>query len=66
VVSYRVVEERKDPIPLMVTDSGEIEVPYIGRVPAAGKTCKELAYEIKPLLEKDYFYKATVIVGSPR
>jgi polysaccharide export outer membrane protein len=62
-VSYRVVEERKDPIPLTVTDSGEMEVPYIGRVQAAGKTCKELAFEIKPLLEKDYFYHATVIVG---
>jgi polysaccharide export outer membrane protein len=62
-VSYRVVEERKEPISLTVTDSGELEIPYIGRVPAAGKTCKQLAYEIKPLLEKEYFYKATVILG---
>jgi protein involved in polysaccharide export with SLBB domain len=62
-VSYRVIEEQKDPIMLTVTDSGELEVPLLGRYPAAGKTCKELAYELKPLLEKDYFYKATVIVG---
>ena len=62
-LSYRVVEERKEPIAITVTDSGEVEVPYIGRVQAAGKTCKELANEIKPLLEKDYFYKATVIIG---
>ncbi|MCE0497498.1 MAG: polysaccharide biosynthesis/export family protein [Methylacidiphilales bacterium] len=62
-VSYRVIEEHKDPIMLMVTDSGELEIPLLGRYPAAGKTCKQLAYELKPLLEKDYFYKATVIVG---
>src|SRR5580658_10005202 len=62
-VSYRVIEEQKDPIMLTVTDSGELEVPLLGRYPATGKTCKELAYELKPLLEKDYFYKATVIVG---
>ena len=62
-VSYRVLEEHKDPIMLMVTDSGELEIPLLGRYPAAGKTCKQLAYELKPLLEKDYFYKATVIVG---
>jgi protein involved in polysaccharide export with SLBB domain len=62
-LSYRVVEERKEPIPLFVTDSGEIEVPYIGRVSVAGKTCKQAALAIKPLLEKEYFYKATVIIG---
>src|SRR5207302_5293262 len=62
-VSYRIVEERKEPILLTVSDSGEMEVPFIGRVNAAGKTCKQLAYELKPLLEKEYFYQATVIVG---
>jgi polysaccharide biosynthesis/export protein len=62
-VSFRVVEEKRDPIMLMVTDSGEMEVPLIGRVAAANKTCKQLAYEIKPILEKEYFYQATVIVG---
>ena len=62
-LSYRVVEERTPPIAMTVTDSGEMEVPFIGRVKAAGKTCKQIAYEIKPLLEKEYFYKATVIVG---
>lgn len=62
-VSYRVVEERKPPISLLVTDSGEIEVPLVGRVMAVDKTCKQLAYAIKPPLEKEYFYTATVIVG---
>lgn len=62
-VSFRVVEEKRDPISLIVTDSGEMEVPLIGRVTALNKTCKQLAYDIKPILEKEYFYKATVIVG---
>jgi protein involved in polysaccharide export with SLBB domain len=63
-VSYRVIEEEKDiPTSLVVTDSGELPIPIIGLFPAAGKTCKQLAEQLKPLLEKDYFYKATVIVG---
>ncbi len=62
-LSYRVVEERREPIALTVTDSGEMEVPFIGRIQAAGKTCKQLAYLIKPQLEKEYFFKATVIIG---
>ena len=62
-LSYRVVEERRNPTPLFVTDSGEVEVPLIGRVHASGLTCKELAQSIKPMLEREYFYKATVIVG---
>jgi len=62
-ISFRIVEDRRDPISLMVTESGEMEVPLIGRVPAANKTCKQLAREIKPLLQKDYFYQATVIIG---
>src|SRR5947209_6004751 len=58
-VSLRIVEDRKAPLSLVVTDSGEMEVPLIGRVHAAGKTCKSLAYEVKKLLEKDYFYSCT-------
>jgi polysaccharide export outer membrane protein len=62
-VSFRVVEDRRPPIQLYVTDSGEMEVPLIGRVKALDKTCKQLAQEIKPLLEQDYFVRATVILG---
>jgi len=62
-LSYRVVEERRPPVGLMVADSGEVEVPLIGRVQASGRTCKELAQSIRPMLEKEYFYRATVIVG---
>lgn len=62
-VSFRIVEDRHDPIRLFVTDSGEMEIPLVGRVYARGKTCKQLAYEIKPLFEKEYFKTATVIIG---
>ncbi len=63
-VGLRIVEEKKnEPYPLFVSDGGEIEIPHVGRVYALDKTCKQIAYEIKPLLEKEYFVKATVILG---
>lgn len=62
-LSYRVVEERKEPVPLLIADSGEVEVPLIGRIQGSGKTCKQLARDIQKPLEREYFFKATVIVG---
>src|SRR5437879_7223872 len=41
-LSYRVVQERRAPLSLPVTDSGEVEVPLMGRVRASGRTCKAL------------------------
>lgn len=61
--SFRVIEDGDPVVPLIVTDSGEMEVPYVGRVPAAGKSCKALAYELKGRLEKTYYYQATVVLG---
>src|SRR5438876_10879300 len=62
-LSFRIEEDQEDPKPLMVTDSGDLEVPYLGRFPAENKTCKELAREIKAELEKEYYYQATVIIA---
>lgn len=69
-LSFLIAEDRElaknrdlEPKALVVTDSGEVDVPYLGRVNALGKTCKQLAEEIKALLEKDYYYKATVTLG---
>ena len=62
-VSYRVIEDDEDPKSLTITDAGDIEVPYYGLARAEGKTCKQLAQEIKSLLEKTYYYRATVIVA---
>ena len=62
-LSFRIVEDEEDPKPLFVTDSGDLEVPYIGRFPAEGKSCKELARALKAELEKEYYYQATVILA---
>src|SRR5207249_7202272 len=66
-VSFRVVEDRDEESQhLRVNDNGELEVPYIGLVPAKGRTCRELAYAIKAALEKEYYYHATVILAIER
>jgi len=62
-VSFRIIEDEADPKSLTVTDSGELEVPYVGRFQASGKTCKHLATQLKNELEKDYYYQATVIIS---
>jgi len=67
-VSFQILEDRvwnslDAPKPLVVTDSGELDVPYIGRVMAVDKTCKQLADEMKAALEKDYYNKATVVLS---
>src|SRR5207245_8083450 len=66
-VSFRVVEDRDEESQhLRVNDNGELEVPYVGLVPAKGRTCRELAYAIKAALEKEYYYHATVIRAIER
>jgi polysaccharide export outer membrane protein len=63
-VSFRVVEDRDtESQHLRVNDNGELEVPYVGLVQAAGRSCRELAYNVKSLLEREYYYHATVIVA---
>ena len=63
-VSFRVVEDRDNESQrLRINDSGELEVPYIGLVPAAGRSCKDLAYSVKAALEREYYYHATVIIA---
>jgi protein involved in polysaccharide export with SLBB domain len=66
-VSFRVVEDRDNESQhLRVNDNGELEVPYVGLVPASGRTCRELAYSVKSLLEREYYYHATVIIALDR
>ena len=62
-LSFRIVEDEEDPKPLLVTDSGDLELPYLGRFPAVGRTCKQLARQLKTELEKEYYYQATVIIA---
>jgi protein involved in polysaccharide export with SLBB domain len=66
-VTFRVVEDRDDESQhLRVNDNGELEVPYAGLIPAAGRTCKQLAYAVKAALEREYYYNATVIIAVER
>lgn len=62
-LNFRIIEDEDDSRILVVTDSGDVQVPYVGRFPALGKTCKQLAAELKPELEKKYYKQATVIIA---
>jgi polysaccharide export outer membrane protein len=62
-ISYRVQEDGDEAVSLLITDSGEVEIPYLWRVAAAGKTCAQLRKEIKLLLELDLYKRATVVIG---
>jgi len=62
-VSLQILEDRDAPRSLLVADSGELDVPYVGRVAATDKTCKQLADELKAQLEKEYYFRATVILA---
>ena len=62
-ISFRVIEDKDMSVPRIVTDTGEVDFPYIGRVKVEGKTCHQVAVEVKRLLEVDYYKQATVIVG---
>ena len=65
-LGYRVAEDRDEKVvPLIVQDSGDVDVPLIGRVKAAGKTVPELSGEIKTRLESQYYWPghATVSLG---
>jgi len=44
-------------------DTGEVDLPYIGLVPAAGKTSLELALGVKRMLEARLYKRATVEVS---
>ena len=65
-LSLVIAEDRNDPVARIVTDTGDIEVPWIGRVRAAGKTTSQLAAEIKRKLESSYYYTATVKLAIDR
>jgi protein involved in polysaccharide export with SLBB domain len=62
-ISFRIEEDEDDPKSLTVTDSGDLEIPNLGRFPAENRTCRQLARELKTALEKEYYYQATVIIA---
>jgi protein involved in polysaccharide export with SLBB domain len=62
-ISFQILEDRDPAKSLTVTDSGELDVPYVGRTPVTGKTCRELAAQLKAGLEREYYYRASVVIG---
>lgn len=62
-VLYQVIEDQDAPTNLIVTDSGDLEVPYYGLVHATGETCRQLALQIKNLLQKKLYKQATVVIA---
>jgi protein involved in polysaccharide export with SLBB domain len=62
-ISLQILEDRDAPKSLVVADSGELDVPYVGRVAASDKTCKQLADDLKTRLEKEYYHRATVVIA---
>ena len=62
-ISYRVLEDQDEPRALTITDSGDLDVPYLGLVHAVGKTSRELAGDVKLLLEQNLYYRATVVIA---
>jgi protein involved in polysaccharide export with SLBB domain len=65
-VTVEIVEDRDGGFPRVVTATGELDVPPLGRVRVSGKTATEAAAEIKTLLERDYYYHATVHLAIDR
>jgi protein involved in polysaccharide export with SLBB domain len=62
-LSITIIEDEQPPRAMLVTDAGEIDAPWIGRVAVNNRTCKQLAYYLKNLFEKDLYFQATVLVS---
>ncbi|MEO6740005.1 MAG: polysaccharide biosynthesis/export family protein [Chthoniobacteraceae bacterium] len=66
-VTIKIVEDR-DPMPLktVVSDTGEVELNGLGRVPVSGKSSTEAESAISKYLTQKYYHRATVEVGVVR
>jgi protein involved in polysaccharide export with SLBB domain len=62
-IRFQITEDEEHAILLQVNDDGFIDFPYVGQIKVEHRTCKEIKNEIEPLLEKEYYYKATVFIG---
>ncbi len=62
-ISIKIIEDRREALQQQVAVTGEVQAPYVGLINAKGKTCRDLAYNIKNELEKNFFTKATVVIA---
>src|SRR5688572_12799041 len=60
ILRFKIVEDREEAKALRVTDAGDVDFPYIGPIPAKGRTCKEIAQDARTRYEADYYHLATV------
>ena len=60
MITLEIEQDREGGFQKRVSATGEIDVPPYGRVKVAGKTTSEAAADIKRLLERDYYYVATI------
>jgi len=61
-IGTRIWEDKSEEFQQIIADTGEINAPYVGLLKAAGRTCRELAEDIKRELENNFFRTATVSV----
>ena len=62
-VILNIIEDRDDPKIIFVDELGFVYIPLGGKVQALGKTCKQLAFDIKKELETTYYKNATVLIS---
>ena len=66
MLTVEIVEDKEGGIPRVVSATGELAVPPVGRIQVSGKTTTEAGAEIKRRLEADYYYHATVKLNIDR
>ena len=65
-LSFRITQDESAPSELTVDDAGFIEVPFVGKILAAGKTPRQLAFDCRKALEAGLYKKATVLISLER
>lgn len=65
-VTLVIEEDKEGGLARVVTATGDVDVPPLGRVRVAGKTTTEAGADIKRRLEADYYYHATVRLNIDR
>jgi polysaccharide export outer membrane protein len=66
IVTFSIAQDREQPQVMRVTDTGELDFsafPKIGRISVVGRTCAQVAADLKRRLEADYYNAADVALG---
>jgi polysaccharide export outer membrane protein len=62
-LTFRILEDEDPPVSLVISDSGQVQIPYVGNVVAVNKTPRALALEVRQALEGRLYNKATVLIS---